>query len=237
MNAHRQHGLGILAFAGALLAALLGCNLTPATPPSSTPTLPEVALPSPTVLVLPTSASPTAGPPTPPPGWLTYTNRTFGYSFDYPAGAELVTVGVTGYPTEELPAGLDPGEYTATLEATYTEAICVGIRTGTAFLYVGPPQELGGRYSLPCGVSGVGAYDLRPVDEPVTIGTETVSATGSAIHSLEDGTFLYEFFFVPTHGFRFNYGGDWTQAGTTYEAYLADKEILRQVLATWHWLE
>jgi hypothetical protein len=221
----------------ALLVLATACNWTP---PSPLPTLEppvEIAIPSPTVPVLPTADEVTASPHVPPAGWSTYTNRTFGYAFDYPAEAELVEVGVTGYPTEELPAGVDPGQYIATLEATYSEAICAGVRYGTAFLYISPPEEAGGRFSLPCGVSGVGTYDLRPVEESVTIGAETLNAQGSAIYSLGDGSFLYEFFFVPTRGFRFNYGGDWTQAGTTYEAYLADKAVLQQVLASWQWLE
>jgi hypothetical protein len=49
-----------------------------------------------------------------------------GYEFDYPPEARLITVGVTGYPTDELPSGVEPGEFTATLEATYTEALGVG---------------------------------------------------------------------------------------------------------------
>jgi hypothetical protein len=221
----------------AALLALLACNLTPATPPGATATLPEVALPSPTVLVLPTSESLTAEPPTPPPGWLTYTNRTFGYSFDYPADAELVTVGVTGYPTEELPAGLDPGQYTATLEATYTEAICAGVRYGAAYLYVMAPEAEGGRYSMPCGVSGIGAYDVRRVEEPLAIGEEDLTVTGAAVYNQDDGSFMYETFMTRLRDFHYNYGGDWTQAGTTYQAYQADKAIIQQVLASWRWLE
>ncbi len=236
MHASRSVLRPIVWLVAVLLGAALACNWSSPAPATDPP--PEILLPSPTAALLPTADIPVAPEiAAPPPGWLTYTNRTFGYAFDYPAEAELVAVGVTGYPTDELPPGVEPGQYFATLEATYTEAICAGVRYGTAFLYVGPPEDAGGRFSLPCGVSGVGTYDLRPVEEPITIGPDTLSAGGSAIYSLDDGTFLYEFFFVPTRGFRFNYGGDWTQAGTTYEAYLADKAIIQQVLASWRWLE
>ena len=237
MPAYRRSLQPLAWLSTALIVLAIACNWTPPPPPPTPEPPAGIAIPSPTVPVLPTAESPTAPAHEPPAGWLTYTNRTFGYAFDYPADAELVEVGVTGYPTEELPAGVDPGQYIATLEATYSEAICAGVRYGTAFLYISPPEEAGGRFSLPCGVSGVGTYDLRPVEESVTIGAETLNAQGSAIYSLGDGSFLYEFFFVPTRGFRFNYGGDWTQAGTTYEAYLADKAVLQQVLASWQWLE
>jgi hypothetical protein len=236
MRSHRSGLRAAAVLTVALLGAALACNGSPPSPPTEAP--PEILLPSPTVPALPTVEPPAVPePPAPPPGWLTYTNTMLGYAFDYPAEAELVGVGVTGYPTDELPAGVEPGDYVPTLEAAYPEALCAGLRYGTAYLYVGAPEGLGGRYSLPCGVSGVGNYDLRPVEEPVTIGPDTLNAPGSAIHSLDDGTFLYEFFVVRERDFRFNYGGDWTQAATTYETYLTDKAIIQQVLASWRWLE
>jgi hypothetical protein len=160
-----------------------------------------------------------------------------GYEFDYPPEAELITVGVTGYPTEELPAGLEPGQYIPTLEATYPEALCAGVEFGTAYLYVGAPDDLGGKYSTPCGISGVGVYELRPTEEIIFIGGESATATGDQGYSLENGTFLFEFLFSSLREFRFNYGGDWSRPDVTHEVYLADKAVIMQVLASWRWIE
>lgn len=227
-----------------LLGTALACNWSPPPPASEAPTVADLSsptileLPSPTVPVLPTVEIPeVAATPTPPTGWLTYRNEMLGYAFDYPAEAELVTVGVIGYPTDELPAGLEPGQYVPTLEAAYPEALCAGIRYGTAYLYVGAPEERGGKYSMPCGISGVGSYELRPTEEAITIGTAALTADGTQVYSLDDGSFVYEFFVVRLNDFRYNYGGDWTRAGTTQAAYLADKAVVQQVLASWRWLE
>ena len=228
----------------ALAGAALACNLTPSATPTSAPepiSSPEPALlPSPTAAIEPTAAEPpTASPvpaPTTPPGWLTYRNEMLGYEFDYPPEAELIAVGVTGYPTDELPPGLEPGQYIPTLEATYPEALCAGIEFGTAYLYVGAPDDLGGKYSTPCGISGVGVYELRPIEEIILIGGESATASGDQGYSLQDGTFLFEFLFARLREFRFNYGGDWNRPGLNHDVYLADKAIIMQVLASWRWI-
>jgi hypothetical protein len=160
-----------------------------------------------------------------------------GYEFDYPPEAALIAVGVTGYPTEQLPTGLEPGQFIATLEATYPEALCAGVEIGIAYLYVGAPAALGGEYSTPCGVSGVGNYELRRFEEPVLIGRERLTATGDRGYSLSVGLLLFEIAFVEWRGFRFNYGGDWDAPGVTLDDYLADKAVIAQVLASWRWLE
>jgi hypothetical protein len=220
----------------ALAGAALACNLTPAPAPTS----PPEPTPQPPPVVSTPVDTPTPPPPptsTAPPGWLTYRNEMLGYEFDYPAQAQLIAVGVTGYPTDELPAGVEPGQYIATLEASYPEALCAGIEFGTAYLYVGAPESLGGKYSTPCGISGVGASELRSFEEPVVIGGETVTASGDRGYSLTVGTFLFEILFVGWREFRFNYGGDWDSPGVTLEDYLVDKAVIEQVLASWRWLE
>ena len=146
----------------ALTGAVLACNLTPSAPPTMAPepsSSPEPALlSSPTAAIEPTPIEPpTAEPvlaPTSPPGWLTYRNEMLGYEFDYPPEAELIAVGVTGYPTDELPPGLEPGQYIPTLEATYPEALCAGIEFGTAYLYLGAPDDLGASTRPPVAAAG-----------------------------------------------------------------------------------
>lgn len=223
------------------LASLLAASIACSWPSPGTTTEPATEAIPPTATIeipMPTEVPPpTEDVHVPPPGWLTYRNEMLGYAFDYPADGELIAVGVTGYPTDELPPGLEPGQYFPTLEAAYPEALCTGVRYGTGYVYIGAPDERGGRYSTPCGISGVGVYDLVEVEETIAIGDQTLSATGSQVYTVEDHTFVYEFFIARLDGFRFNYGGDWTQAGTTYDAYLADKAVIQQVLASWRWLE
>jgi hypothetical protein len=225
----------------AAAAASFACRWSP--PGAATPPPDEGQPPSPTAELPPaelpteTSLPATDEAPGVPPGWLTYHNEMLGYEFDYPPEAALHEERVTGYPTEELPAGLEPGQYIATLEATYTEGLCVSLLYGMAYVYIGAPDDLGGRYSTPCGISGIGVYDLVPVEETLAIGGDSVTATGNQIFTVEDHTFVYEFFFTSLADFRFNYGGDWTRAGSTYDAYLADKAVILQVLETWRWIE
>lgn len=222
----------------ALAGAALACTLTPA-PPTSEPK--PTPLPPPTQLPVSTPADTSTPEPTPtptaPPGWLSYRNDMLGYEFDYPPQARLIEAGVTGYPTDELPTGVEPGQYMATLEATFPDALCVGIQFGTAYLYVAPPEARGGKYSTPCGVSGVGNFELRPFEEPVVIGRETLTATGDRGYSLSVGLFLFEILNAYARGFRFNYGGDWNQPSVTLDDYLVDKAVIEQVLASWRWLE
>ena len=130
-----------------------------------------------------------------------------------------------------------PGQYIPTLEATYPEALCAGIELGTAYLYVGAPDDQGGKYSTPCGISGVGVYELRPAEEMILVGGEPVTASGDQGYSLQDGTFLFEFLFARLREFRFNYGGDWNSPGVTHDVNLADKAVIQQVLASWRWIE
>jgi len=83
----------------------------------------------------------------------------------------------------------------------------------------------------------VGVYELRPTEELILIGSESPTASGDQGYSLEDGTFLFEFPFARPREIRSNYGGDWQRPGLTHDVYLADKAVIRQVLASWRWIE
>ena len=167
----------------AVLLVTLACGLPPlgaATPTSPPPptVLPSQPPPSPaaTDMLMP------AGAATAIPGWLTYTNAFLGYQFDYPPGAVISAEGVTGYPTEELPAGMTSDQFFAQLEATYPDQLCVNVQLPIAFLTIGAPEERGGKYSSPCGVSGIGAYTLVNKTETVTVGGQAYSAGGMEIY-------------------------------------------------------
>jgi hypothetical protein len=102
----------------------------------------------------------------PPP----YRNDFYGYEFSYPPEGRLEVSGVTGFPSEELPAGLTADAYLRQIEANYPDGICAAVRLemGTVVFIVAP--ERGGRYGGPCGWTGVGDYDLIDQMENITIG-------------------------------------------------------------------
>ena len=214
---------------------LLACNTlgSAATPPvQPTPSIPPVEPTAP----VPTETAPpsvTQGP-TAVPGWLTYHNATIGYSFDYPPEASLSITGVAGYPTEELPAGMEPGQYVATLEAIYAEGICASIALPTGTFVVGPAQENGGRYAGPCGVSGIGAYDVRTEEVAVVVDGQSLSLRTNRLYEVGTETLVHEFSTVRANdGSLLSIIGAWEQHGKSYQDYLADRDILLQVLTTY----
>ncbi|MEW6569015.1 MAG: hypothetical protein AB1449_12785, partial [Chloroflexota bacterium] len=186
-----------------------------------------------TPLPPPTDTPP--GPPTPIPGWLTYHNDLVGYSFDYPPEAELTSIGVTGFPTEELPPGLTPSDYFATLEATYPDDLCVSLNLPLAFLTIQAPYDAGGRYSDPCGVSGIGVYDVVTADQTVLVGGTPYAATLTQLYVSGTGVMVSEFMVLHLeNGSRVDLGGSWESSGS-YEAYVAERDTLLTVLASFRW--
>lgn len=211
---------------------LLACNtLNTATPP--VPTAPPAVEPT---VAPPTDVSATSMPavPTTIPGWLTYHNAMVGYSFDYPPDATLRTSGVTGYPTEELPAGLDPGQYIATLEATYTEALCAGIDLPAAFFVLQAPDDEGGRYGGPCGITGIGVYDIQTEETAITLAGESLMLRTTRVYEVGTDTLVNEFAMVQLpDGTRFSFGSTWEMHGLTYDDYLADRAVILQVMGSY----
>ncbi len=221
----------------AVLIVALACALPPmgvATPTSAPPQATEAASQPP----LPPAASatsPAGGAPTAIPGWLTYTNAYLGYQFDYPPEAVISAVGVTGYPTEELPAGMTPDQYFALLEQTYPPQLCVDVQLPIGFLTIGAPQDRGGKYSTPCGVSGIGAYTIVNKTETITVGAEALQAGGMEIYDpQQNNLFKAEVYYLTLgDGTRMNYGGDWLQLGRTHDDYLPYRDILLRMMASY----
>jgi hypothetical protein len=211
---------------------LLACNtLTLATPSlvASTPAV-ELTLPSPSDVPPPTIPP----EPTSIPGWLTYHNSMIGYSFDYPPEAALTSSGVTGYPTEELPPGVEPGQYFATLEATYTEALCAGIELPSASFVLWAPDDEGGRYGGPCGVTGIGVYDVQTEQSPITINGEALTLKTTRVYEVGTDTLVDEFGSVSlSDGTRLSFMSHWQEHGLTYQDYLADRAIILQVMSSY----
>jgi hypothetical protein len=168
-------------------------------------------------------------------GWLTYRNAVLRYELSYPPEAILVTQGVTGYPTEELPSNMTGDEYLTMLKQTYPGNLCVSIQYGVGYIAIQAPPEQGGNYSLPCGLSGLGVVDVIQKTETAMIDGRSYSATGYEVHQRDAAaTFVGEYFTLPLEDGTFiHYGGFWTAQGQTLEDYLPMKEILLQILASY----
>jgi hypothetical protein len=223
-------------FLAAVLIVTLACGLPPlgvatATSAPLPTTLPSQPPPPPAATDTPVPA----GLPTAIPGWLTYTNAVLGYQFDYPPEAVITAVGVTGYPTDELPAGMTPDQYFALLERTYPAQLCVDVQLPIGFLTIGAPQERGGKYSSPCGVSGIGAYTIVNKTETIIVGGQAYAAGGMEIYDpQQNNAFKSEvYYFTLEDGTRFNYGGDWLRLGLTHDNYLPYREILLRMMASY----
>ncbi len=218
----------------AVLIVALACVLPPLGVATPTAPPPPTTLPSQPPPPAATETLVPAGAPTANPGWLTYTNAFLGYQFDYPPDAVITAEGVTGYPTEELPAGMTPDQFFAQLEATYPDQLCVDVQLPIGFLTIGAPQERGGKYSTPCGVSGIGAYTIVNKTETVTIAGQAYSAGGMEIYDpQQNNVFKAEIYYLKLgDDTRFNYGGDWLQSGRTHDDYLPYRDILLRMIGS-----
>jgi hypothetical protein len=166
--------------------------------------------------------------------WMTYINDNYGYTFQYPNTAELTETGVQGFRSEDLPEGMTPEEYIATLEEDYGANICVEIRTGLAYLYISAPVNQGARFN-PCGPTGLGAFEIVDQREQVTIGTATYESTG--VEFIGDGDSLAEhgelMSLTLPDGTRLAYGSI-PRVDATYEDYLMEGEpLIYQIMATY----
>lgn len=132
--------------------------------------------PSPTVTPIPTSAE--------VDGWLVYENDFLGYRFSYPPEARIRVQGFTGFPTDELPENLTVEEYQAQLEAEYPDNLCVTVSYEAVFIAFVPSYDTVGKYTVPCGVTGVGDFEIRTEEVSLTIDGRQVSGS---IHREFDG--------------------------------------------------
>lgn len=195
---------------------------TPTALPTATKTPQSALTPTPQLTPIPTSAL--------VEGWLVYENDFYGYAFSYPPDAKISTQGVTGIPSGEWPAGMTFEERMAQLRETYPSDICVTLNYGEGFIAFQPPWEEGGKYAAPCGVTGVGDYDVLSKTETIMIGERTYSATGWELRQRDSGAFHREFFMIDLEdSMRVDFGG----SGDTYQDYLHTKDTLLQILETY----
>lgn len=207
------------------------------TPPTSTPAttstpLPVEPTPSPRPTPLPVSPTPAPIPTSDVvAGWLQYENDFYSYRFSYPPEATISTRGVDSFPTGELPEDMSFNEYIAELHRRYPDDICVGVQVIAGFIAIAAPPDQGSQYTGPCGVSGVGAYDVISKSETILIDGRAYVAEGwEARERDEAATWHNEFFRIDLDdGIRITYG---SSAGATQDEYLAAKETLLQILAS-----
>jgi hypothetical protein len=161
-----------------------------------------------------------------------YANDFYGYHFSYPPQATIGTRGVSGFPSDELPADMTSAEYRRQLEETYPEDICVTVRYRSGFVAFIPPEDKGGRYAFPCGVTGVGAYEIHPVTDTVTIEGQTYTIPGTQLREQNEAAdWRGEFYSLDLgDGWEIDYGS----LNGTQEAFLEIKETLLQIVVSLH---
>jgi hypothetical protein len=167
-------------------------------------------------------------------GWLTYTNEMYHYQISYPPEATLSFIGVTGFLTEDLPQGKDPGEYMTELQQQYGDELCVTITYSLGYIYISPPENEGGRFTA-CGRTGVGAGEVVDQTEDILIEGQTITAKGFEFIGGGETLDKHNETMVLTlpDGTRIEFGST-PRSDATYEDYLMkSKEILLQIIATY----
>jgi hypothetical protein len=204
---------------------------------SSNPSPPLIDLPpaSPT-----STAAATLEPPSPiatsalMSGWLTYENDFYHYRFSYPPHAAIRTQGVTGFRTEERPAGMTDEAYLTQLEATYPDDICVRVNVGSGFVTIQPADEAGGKYTVPCGVTGVGDYEIENITETMTIDGQSYTASGFLARNADTDAWAFEFYILwLDDGTRIDYG---SMKGSQAQ-FQEVEETLRQIVTSLQFME
>jgi hypothetical protein len=213
--------------------------MTPTSRPSQQPTPTATILP-PTITLSPTPlrlSAPTITPsPTPRStsaivaGWWLYENNFYDYHFSYPPEATISTHGVSGFPTDELPENMSAGEYRQQLAAYYPDDICVGVRYKLGFVTIKPSNEAGGKYARPCGITGVGAYDIQAISETVTIDGHPYIARGWIVRERDEAaTWHNQFYFVTLgDGTAIHFGS----SRGSQEEFMEIKETLLQIVTS-----
>lgn len=196
----------------------IASQLEPTATSTSTPTTPATARPTNTPA--PTSSV--------VPGWLAYWNDFLSYEFAYPPEAKMRIQGVTGFPTAELPAGMTSEAYLQQLEETYPDDLCVEIRYRAAFVVFVPAAEKEGRYTGPCGVTGVGDYEITNLTETILIDGVPHSASGFVLRG-SDGSWQGEFYMLDANeSIGIHYGA----FGGTEAEFLEAEATLLQIVSS-----
>jgi hypothetical protein len=213
--------------------------MTPTNSPSQQPTHTATILaPTPTLSPTPLRLSAPTITLSPTPrstseilaGWWLYENNFYEYHFSYPPEATIRTQGVTGYPTGEVPENMTFTEYIQQIEASYPDNICVGVQYKQGFVTFRPSDEAGGKYTVPCGVTGVGFIDVQTITETVTIDQHPYIARGWVVRESDEAATWHSQFYFITLG-----DGTIIQYGSlqgNQEQFMEIKETLLQIVTS-----
>jgi hypothetical protein len=102
------------------------------------------------------------------------------------------------------------------------------------FLDIQPAENENGAFAGPCGVTGVGDYEVSESREGVTVGTGVYEARRFQVRERDTEAALRGEFYMLwlEDGMRIDFGGSWVNLGGTYEDYEAAKEVLVKVLGS-----
>jgi len=205
---------------------------TPSRTAGDSPTAPLQPEPAATATATPPTPSPTV-PPIPTSaevdGWLVYENDFLGYRFSYPPEARIHVQGFTGFPMDELPENLTVEEYQAQLEAEYPDNLCVTVSYQAAFIAFVPSYDTIGKYTVPCGVTGVGDFEIRTEEVSLIIDGRQMVGT---IHRLFGGESNWrgEFTLLEAGddlGIHYGSAND-----ATHEEFLDAQETMMQIVSS-----
>ncbi|MBT3241028.1 MAG: hypothetical protein HON98_01965 [Chloroflexi bacterium] len=190
---------------------------------------PEVA----TETSIPPTDMPTSTPD-PYAGWSTYINQDFGYQFDYPPGAVVTAVGVSSYPTNDLPAGMTPGDYMTQLQQTYGDQLCVMAGFGLGYVNFSAPINSQKFYTI-CGRTGVGVGTMTDKTEQILINGNLESAEGFEFYGGSEELDNHNETFVIhlTDETRIEYGAG-PDSFSTYADYISGtKDVLLMIVESY----
>lgn len=214
----------------AAATATAATRATPSRPTGGSPTGPLQPEPAATATATPPTPSPTV-PPIPTSaevdGWLVYENDFLGYRFSYPPGTRLRVQGVTGFPTDELPENMTVEGYLAQLEAKYPDNLCVTIAYQAVFIAFVPSYDTVGKYTVPCGVTGVGDFEIRTEEVSLIIDGRQVSGS---LHRMfgGEGNWRGEFTLLEaSDDLGIHYG---STNDATHEEFLDAQETMMQIV-------
>lgn len=172
--------------------------------------------------------------PSIPVGWQTYTNERYGYQISTPPEASILTTGVMGYATEDLPEGSDPGEFMAQLEAQYGDDLCLTINYNQGYITVLPDWENSINYN-PCGRTGVGVGDMLDTSAAINVNGHAYTAEGFEWHGTGDqqGEVNETLIVILSDGTRITFGGP-LDSSVSFDQYLADtRGVLISMIETY----
>lgn len=205
---------------------------TPSRPTGGSPTGPLQPEPAATATATPPTPSPTV-PPIPTSaevdGWLVYENDFLGYRFSYPPEARIRVQGFTGFPMDELPENLTVEEYQAQLEAEYPDNLCVTVAYQAVFIAFVPSYDTVGKYTVPCGVTGIGDFEIRT--EEVSLIIDGRQMVGSIHREFGgEGNWRGEFTLLEAgDDLGIHYG---STNDATHEEFLDAQETMMQIVSS-----